>query len=181
MPRIAVEQALSLIEGLRPPMPVTPPWSLLLEVGVFDERGQISETIDAILQDCMAAGLVQDGVIAQTSEQARALWQIREGVPEAETRAGPSIKHDVSVPVAMIPTLIEEGTALLERLYPGSRPVPFGHLGDGNLHFNLCAPAPWATRNARHISSLPGAKSTPPSTIWSSMGGSISPSTASVS
>ena len=141
MPRIAVEQALGLIEGLRPPMPVTPPWSLLLEVGVFDERGQISETIDAILQDCMAAGLVQDGVIAQTSEQARALWQIREGVPEAETRAGPSIKHDVSVPVAMIPALIEEGTALLERLYPGSRPVPFGHLGDGNLHFNLCAPA----------------------------------------
>ena len=141
MPRIAVEQALSLIEGLRPPMPDTPPWSLLLEVGVFDEHGQISETIDAIVQDCTAAGLVQDGVIAQTSEQARALWQIREGVPEAETRAGPSIKHDVSVPVAMIPALIEEGTALLERLYPGSRPVPFGHLGDGNLHFNLCAPA----------------------------------------
>ena len=122
-------------------MPDTPPWSLLLEVGVFDERGQINETIDAIVQDSMAAGLVQDGVIAQTSEQARALWQIREGVPEAETRAGPSIKHDVSVPVAMIPALIEEGTALLERLYPGSRPVPFGHLGDGNLHFNLCAPA----------------------------------------
>ncbi len=140
MPRIAVEQALSLISGLRPPLPMTPPWSLLLEVGVFDERGQINETVDALLNDALQAGIVQDGVIAQTSDQARALWQIREGVPEAETRAGPSIKHDISVPVAQIPALIEQGSALLESLYPGSRPVPFGHLGDGNLHFNLCPP-----------------------------------------
>jgi len=176
MPRIAVEQALSLIDGLRAPMPVTPPWSLLLEVGVFDERGQISETIDSILQDCMAAGLVQDGVIAQTSEQACALWQIREGVPEAETRAGPSIKHDVSVPVAMIPTLIEEGTALLERLYPGSRPVPFGHLGDGNLHFNLCAPAEAMGDPAReaHFLAAWGEINAAFHDLVRSMGGSIS-------
>ena len=140
IPAIALDQTLEQISGTKPPMTPAPAWSLLVEGGVFDEAGAVRDTLDAVLQEAVMDEVIYDGVIAQNLEQTGQFWRIREAIPEAETKAGPSIKHDVSVPVHRVAELIERGSRLLEELYPGARPVPFGHLGDGNLHFNLCAP-----------------------------------------
>lgn len=141
IPAIALDQTLQQIPGTKPPLSPSPPWSLLIEVGVFDEARAVRDTVDGVLQDAVIEGVIYDGVVAQNIAQAAAFWKLREGIPEAEVKSGPSIKHDVSVPVHRVAELIERGTALLHRLSPGARPVPFGHLGDGNLHFNLSAPA----------------------------------------
>jgi D-lactate dehydrogenase (cytochrome) len=83
---------------------------------------------------------VQDGVIAQSGEQARQLWRIREGMVEAQKHEGGSIKHDVAVPVSTVATFIARATEAVEALVPGARPVAFGHVGDGNIHFNVSEP-----------------------------------------
>jgi FAD/FMN-containing dehydrogenase len=84
--------------------------------------------------------LVQDAVLAASSEQAKALWRLRESASEAQKPEGGCIKHDVSVPVSKVPQFIAEGTAACEAALPGLRVVAFGHVGDGNIHFNLCQP-----------------------------------------
>ncbi|MGB1159725.1 MAG: FAD-binding oxidoreductase [Alphaproteobacteria bacterium] len=140
IPAIALEQTLNHIADTTAPLTPLPAWSLLIEVGVFDEAGAIRDTLDYVLQEGMSKEVLYDGIVAQNLNQADQFWRIREAIPEAEAKSGPSIKHDVSVPVHRVAELIERGSALLEELYPGARPVPFGHLGDGNLHFNLCAP-----------------------------------------
>jgi FAD/FMN-containing dehydrogenase len=81
-----------------------------------------------------------DAAIARNQAQAQELWKIRDSVSEAQKREGASIKHDISVPVAAIPAFIERATAAVVAKFPGARPVTFGHLGDGNLHFNFSAP-----------------------------------------
>src|SRR5690606_23830580 len=83
---------------------------------------------------------VLDATIAASEAQARALWKIREAIPEAQNHEGTSIKHDVSVPVSRIGEFIRRATAALERAYPGVRVVAFGHVGDGNIHFNPAQP-----------------------------------------
>jgi len=83
------------------------------------------------------AGAVKDAMLATSIAQAQAMWKLRESVPEAQRRHGASIKHDVSVPVSAIPTLIEKGSALAYELAPEGEVVSYGHAGDGNLHFNL--------------------------------------------
>ena len=89
----------------------------------------------------LEAGIVQDATIAQSGEQARALWALRENIAEAQRREGPNIKHDISLPVSAIAALPRRGRApRWRRRCPGVRFVTFGHLGDGNLHYNLAAP-----------------------------------------
>ncbi|MBL4693231.1 MAG: hydroxyacid dehydrogenase, partial [Magnetovibrio sp.] len=83
---------------------------------------------------------VQDAVIAQSGPQADAIWALREAVPEAQKLEGGSIKHDVSVPVSSVPEFIQKGTEIVQDLIPGVRVCAFGHLGDGNIHFNLSQP-----------------------------------------
>jgi len=84
--------------------------------------------------------VLEDATIADTLEQARMLWRIRELLGEVQRHEGGSIKHDVSVPVAAIPAFIAEATDAVRRLIPGARPLPFGHLGDGNIHYNVAQP-----------------------------------------
>ena len=81
-----------------------------------------------------------DAVLAQNEAQARSFWHMRETISEAEKREGVSIKHDISVPVAAIPAFIAEATDTVLKQFPGARPICFGHMGDGNLHFNFSAP-----------------------------------------
>ena len=88
----------------------------------------------------MEAGIVADAVIAESGAQRAALWRLREEHSEAQKRAGASVKNDVSVPVSKVPELIRRATEICERLVPGIRCVPFGHLGDGNIHVNLVQP-----------------------------------------
>ena len=92
---------------------------------------------EAVLEEAYEAGIVVDATLAESEAQAGALWRLRESIPEAQRHAGASIKHDISVPVSQVPALLERGGALLARLVPEARVIAFGHMGDGNVHFNL--------------------------------------------
>jgi FAD/FMN-containing dehydrogenase len=92
------------------------------------------------LADAITAELVTDAVVASSTAQAAALWKLRESISEAQKREGASIKHDISVPVAVIPEFLAQAVPAVEKLLPGARAVSFGHLGDGNLHFNFNSP-----------------------------------------
>lgn len=121
------------------PLAAIPPWSILLEVssaGDFDLRTPLETTLAQALSD----GLVLDAVVARSEAQRTALWRLRESIPAAQKGAGGSIKHDVSVPVSRIPVFLDRATAAVERAIPGVRVVAFGHVGDGNIHFNLSQP-----------------------------------------
>jgi D-lactate dehydrogenase (cytochrome) len=100
----------------------------------------ISESLEALLADALEKGIAADAVIASSERQARELWRIREAVPEAQKLEGDSIKHDVSVPVSRIARFIARATVTVEKDLPGVRVLAFGHLGDGNIHFNLLQP-----------------------------------------
>jgi FAD/FMN-containing dehydrogenase len=116
------------------------PWYVLLEVSSSQTAGGLRTMLENFLAAQMEAGLVVDGVIAASAAQAGELWRIRDGMTEAQGYEGGSIKHDVSVPVSRVADFIIEASAAVSRAIPGIRPVPFGHVGDGNIHFNLSQP-----------------------------------------
>jgi FAD/FMN-containing dehydrogenase len=119
------------------PMPASP-WYLLLEAG--SSLRSLSEAVEAGLERAVERGFVDDCVVAGTSAQARALWEWRESISESEKRSGPSAKHDVSVPVSAIPAFLERAASAVVERHPGVRVLPFGHAGDGNIHFNVLLP-----------------------------------------
>ncbi len=123
----------------RKPLQRDAPWYVLIEV-CSQARAGLRETIEQILADGMERGLVLDATIADSLEQAKSFWRIREMFGEVQRSLGGSIKHDVSVPVAAVPAFIEEANAAVTRAFPGVRPLPFGHVGDGNIHYNVCQP-----------------------------------------
>ncbi|MCL4763771.1 MAG: FAD-binding oxidoreductase, partial [Burkholderiales bacterium] len=96
--------------------------------------------VEAALGSAAEAGVVLDATIAQSQAQAAALWALRENISEGQRREGANVKHDISLPVSSIPRFLAEAAAALSRTFPGVRFVTFGHLGDGNLHYNLSAP-----------------------------------------
>ena len=96
--------------------------------------------LEDILAEGIDRGLVLDATIAASLEQGKAFWRIRELFGEVQRHIGASIKHDVSVPVAAIPAFIEEADAAAVKLIPGCRPLSFGHVGDGNIHYNVTQP-----------------------------------------
>jgi FAD/FMN-containing dehydrogenase len=102
-----------------------------------EEPKAIAETL---LQDGIASGEIADAAIAASLTQAQELWRLRELMSEMQKHEGGSIKHDVSVPIAEVPSFISRANQLVERMIPGARPVPFGHLGDGNIHYNVSQP-----------------------------------------
>src|SRR4029078_12021191 len=105
---------------------------------VSSQRGEgLRESMEQILAAGLEKGLVLDATICESVEQAKAFWKIREQFGEMQGREGGSIKHDISVAVAKIPAFIEEGNAAAVKLIPGCRPLPFGHVGDGNIHYNI--------------------------------------------
>ena len=97
--------------------------------------------MEAALAAAVEAGHASDAVVAQSEDQAARLWALRENISEAQRREGPNIKHDIALPVSAIPAFLDASEQALLRAFPGSRLVVFGHLGDGNLHYNLSAPA----------------------------------------
>ena len=100
----------------------------------------LGESVQQLLADGSAQGLVEDATIASSLDQAKAFWHMRHVLPEVQKPEGGSIKADVSVPVASVPQFLEEASAAAKAIIPGCRPVPFGHLGDGNVHFNVSQP-----------------------------------------
>jgi FAD/FMN-containing dehydrogenase len=140
LPRIAMEMVTRHIPGTRDPLGEASPWYVLIEAS-GGAGTDLRNIVQSALETATEAGEVSDAVLAQNQAQGRDLWRIREGISEAQKREGPSIKHDISVPVSALPALIKEATTAVMEAFPGARPVTFGHLGDGNLHFNFSAPA----------------------------------------
>ena len=139
MPRIALDLVLRHIEGTRDPLNAPHPWYVLVELS-SGAGEQLAQRLQTLLSDEVAGELVADAAIAQNEAQRAQLWRLRESISEAQKREGGSIKHDVSVPVSRIDAFIAEAVAAVTHRLPGIRPVPFGHLGDGNIHFNLSQP-----------------------------------------
>jgi FAD/FMN-containing dehydrogenase len=137
MPRIAVEMTVKHVPGVANPLEFNTPWYVLVELGSANANQNLTSLLTSELEDAAAAGTVRDAMLAASIAQSQAMWKLRESVPEAQRRHGASIKHDVSVPVSAIPTLIEKGTALANALAPEGDVVSYGHAGDGNLHFNV--------------------------------------------
>ncbi|HXA34876.1 MAG TPA: FAD-binding oxidoreductase [Steroidobacteraceae bacterium] len=137
MPRMAVELTVKHVPGVSDPLAQNTPWYLLIELSSPNPRQDLITSLTAALEDAAAGGTIGDAMLATSIGQAQAMWKLRESVPEAQRRHGASLKHDVSVPVSAIPSLIEEGSALVRRLAPEGDVVPYGHVGDGNLHFNV--------------------------------------------
>jgi len=140
MQRIALDFALRHVPGVVDPLAETHPWYVLLEVGGQGAPGGLAERMAGFLAEAAEAGEARDAAIAASEAQAQALWKIREAIPEAQNHEGASIKHDVSVPLSRIGEFLRRGEAALEKAYPGVRVVAFGHVGDGNMHFNPAQP-----------------------------------------
>ena len=134
--RICVDLVLEHMPGSRDPLPASHPWYVLVELSDSAPGEAIRELLEASLGEAAEAGLALDAMIAANEAQRDALWRMREDITEAQKLDGASIKHDVSVPVSRVPDLISRATAALEARFPGVRVVAFGHVGDGNIHYN---------------------------------------------
>ena len=153
---IAVDFSLRHGTDIRDPLGGKHPWYVLMELS--SPRDDARAALESILAQGMEQAIVDDAVIAANLSQRMAFWKLRDEMSAAQKPEGGSIKHDISVPVAAVPAFIEEANAAVVNLIPGSRPVPFGHLGDGNIHFNVSQPvgadkaeflARWGQMNAR--------------------------------
>ncbi|MBR1160232.1 MULTISPECIES: FAD-binding oxidoreductase [Bradyrhizobium] len=135
---VAVDFSIRHGIDIRDPLTSKHPWYVLMELS--SSRDDARDTLEAILAQGMEDGIVDDAVIAANLSQRQAFWKLRDEMSAAQKPEGGSIKHDISVPVAAVPAFIEEANAAVVKLIPGSRPVPFGHLGDGNIHYNVSQP-----------------------------------------
>jgi FAD/FMN-containing dehydrogenase len=124
---------------LRQPLRVAP-WTVLLELSDSEGEAHARERFEAVLAQALEHGDIGDAAIAASVAQSRTMWHLRESIPLAQAEEGLNIKHDIALPVSRIPHFCAEAEAALARAVPGARLVNFGHLGDGNLHFNVQAP-----------------------------------------
>jgi FAD/FMN-containing dehydrogenase len=136
--------ALSLVDKhfpqLRVPLWQGTPWCVLLENSDSESESHARGQFESLLEAALEQGCVSDAVVAENLSQAKSLWHIRESITMAQAQEGLNIKHDISIPVSRIPAFVAETDALLAHNVPGVRMVDFGHLGDGNLHYNVQAP-----------------------------------------
>jgi FAD/FMN-containing dehydrogenase len=139
MPRIGLEFVLAHIPQTTDPLPSPSPWYVLVEA-TSAAAISLGEAVEAEVSRAIDAGLVTDAAIAKSEAQRTAMWRLRESLSEAQKFEGGSIKHDVSVPLERVADFLARGVAVVSALVPGVRPVPFGHLGDGNIHFNFSVP-----------------------------------------
>jgi FAD/FMN-containing dehydrogenase len=140
MPRIALDTAVRYLAGARDPLAGPHAWYLLLEVSSPRSQAEAEATIEAIFEDGLERGFVEDGVRAQSLDQAATFWRMRESLSDIQKNLGGSIKHDVAVPLAAVPELLARADAAAKALVPGCRLFPFGHIGDGNIHLNISQP-----------------------------------------
>jgi FAD/FMN-containing dehydrogenase len=134
--RVCVDLVLKHIPTARDPLPAAHPWYVLVELSDSTPGEALSSLLEASLGDAIESGIARDGAIAASTAQQREFWKLRESISEAQKAEGPSIKHDVSVPVSRVPEFIERADAALRERFPDIRIVAFGHAGDGNVHYN---------------------------------------------
>lgn len=142
LPQSALSNVIRHISGTRQPLASDQPWHALIEL-VQDDPAQTppAQLAQDALAQAMESGFVADAVLSANETQAEAFWKIRDSISEAERAAGPASQHDISVPVADMARFIMEETPAVEQRFPGTRVVAFGHLGDGNIHYHVKAPA----------------------------------------
>lgn len=116
------------------------PWTVLLELSDSEGEDHARTQFEALLEDALERGFIDDAAVAESLSQSHAMWHLRESIPLAQSEEGLNIKHDIALPVSRIPDFVERCDAMLGARFPGSRLVDFGHLGDGNLHYNVQAP-----------------------------------------
>jgi FAD/FMN-containing dehydrogenase len=159
VPEDALALVLASIAGTRPPLAGAHRWNVLVESVAPEGARDAAEALQDALASALEDGLAEDAMVASSEAQSAALWRLRESIAEAERVQGPSVKHDVSVPVSAMPAFIEEARAAVEAQFGGARVVAFGHLGDGNVHFNVqpphgTSPEAWLAARAGAVTRL---------------------------
>jgi FAD/FMN-containing dehydrogenase len=129
------------VHGARSPLNQRHPWYALVEISNEESHGGAMEVMETTLAGAFNQGTAMDAAVSTSESQLAALWGLRENISESQAAEGKNIKHDVSVPISQISNFIQSALALLESRFPALRPIVFGHLGDGNLHFNISPPA----------------------------------------
>ena len=137
MGAITLRHAVETLPALRMPLPPAHPWYVLLELSDAEGEQHATSVFERILADALEAGDIVDAAVASSIAEARSLWALREGIPEAHARRGGNVKHDISLPVSSIAEFVESTNEALRRRFAWIEPIVFGHLGDGNLHYNM--------------------------------------------
>ena len=140
LPRTVLEMVLRNVRNTRDPFSEVHPWYVLMEISGSKPDGTADRVLTEILEAASEKGLITDARLAASLAQANDFWRLREGVSEAQKPEGGNIKNDVSVPIAKIPEFIARANAAVLRVCPGARPLPLGHFGDGNVHYNIAQP-----------------------------------------
>ena len=140
MAKVGMEMSLRYVKGAHAPLEHESEWYVLLDLSSSHSDGEASNTIEDILADALQQGIIEDASIARSVSQQKEFWRLREDMSPAQKLEGGSIKHDISVPIASIPDFISDAAKIIEAILPGARIVCFGHMGDGNLHYNVSQP-----------------------------------------
>ena len=140
MAKVGMEMSLRYVKGARAPLEHESEWYVLLDLSSSHNDGEANNTMEDILADALQQGIIEDASIARSVGQQKEFWRLREDMSPAQKLEGGSIKHDISVPIASIPDFISEAAKIIETISPGARIVCFGHMGDGNLHYNVSQP-----------------------------------------
>jgi FAD/FMN-containing dehydrogenase len=140
MPRIGIEFSMRNIPGVTDPMASVHPWYVLIDVSTSDSADGAARVVETLLAAALDTGLIEDAVVASSEAQRKSLWHMRESLSLAQRPEGGSIKHDISVPIAAIPAFMGEADAAVMAALPGARICAFGHMGDGNIHYNISQP-----------------------------------------
>ena len=140
MPRVGVEFTVRHVDGVRDPLESPHDWYVLIDISSSRSEEDARTTLETILTEAFENDIIQDAAIGESVAQAQSFWKMREEMSWAQKPEGGSIKHDISVPVASIPAFIHEANAATLEMIPGARVVCFGHIGDGNLHYNVSQP-----------------------------------------
>lgn len=137
IPRIGIELTIEHIEGVADPLDVPAPWYVLCELTSANPAADLDDLLQRTLASALERELISNAVIAKSEREAAALWRLRESIPEAQRRDGASLKHDVSLPITALGEFVTRGAAWIAEHVPEGRLVAYGHVGDGNLHFNV--------------------------------------------
>ncbi|WP_422533798.1 FAD-binding oxidoreductase [Bartonella apis] len=140
MAKVGMEMSLNYVKGAHAPLEHESEWYVLLDLSSSHNDGEAANTMEDILADALQQNIIEDASIARSVSQQKEFWQLREDMSPAQKLEGGSIKHDISVPIASIPDFISEAEKIIETISPGARIVCFGHMGDGNLHYNVSQP-----------------------------------------
>jgi FAD/FMN-containing dehydrogenase len=171
MPDNGLQMVLRHIPGTRAALKSQSAWYVLLELGSNNTSLPLQNLIETTFSHMLDNGLILDAAIANSLQDRDDFWRLREAMSEAQKHEGGSIKHDISVPVGKVPEFLRTANAAIEKHFPGARPTPFGHLGDGNLHYNIMQPE--GTDKAEFLENWQ-AMNTMVHDITVSLGGSIS-------